>query len=72
MTRFVVLAEQTLGPVQEGKCYCLKIPSVIDGKYEPENFGTISLKELISSSGDLAEQIKDVPDGEQIAIELLR
>ena len=72
MARFFALAEQTLGPVHEGKCYCLKIPGVIGGKYEPENFGTISLEELISFSGDLAEQIKDVPDGEQIAIKLVR
>jgi len=70
MIPLVELATQKLGPVPDGRCYCLKIPAVIGGKYEPDNIGTISLEELISFSGDMAAQIKDLPDGAQIEIKI--
>jgi hypothetical protein len=71
MTRFVELAERKLGPPGGGKCYCLKLPAVLGGTYDEANFGTIAVKELISFAGDIAEQIKDVPDGGQIQIEII-
>jgi hypothetical protein len=72
MARLVELAREKLGPVPAGRCYCLKLPGVIGGKYEPANIGTISLDELISFSGDLADQIKDVPEGGNIQIEIVQ
>jgi hypothetical protein len=69
MSRLVDLARRTLGPLPEGRCYCLKRPAVIGGNYNASNLGTISVVELISFSGDFAEQIKDVPDGGEIEIE---
>jgi hypothetical protein len=71
MTRLVELARQQFGPLPEGRCYCLKLAAVIGGKYDAANLGTISLDELISFSGDMAEQIKDVPDGGQVEIKLV-
>jgi hypothetical protein len=68
MSPLVELATQQIGPVSDGRCYCLKIPAVIGGKYEADNIGTISLDELISFSGDMAAQIKDLPDCAQIEI----
>ena len=62
MSRLEGLAREKLGPLAEGRCYCLKLPAVIGGSYELTNIGTISLIELISFSGYMAEQIKDVPD----------
>jgi hypothetical protein len=71
MTRLVELARQQLGPLPEGRCYCLKLPAVIGGGYEATNLGTIALDELIAFSGDMAEQIKDVPDGGQLDIKIV-
>jgi hypothetical protein len=70
MAPLVELARQKVGPLSEGRCYCLQLPAVIGGSYEAENLGTISLDELLAFSGDMAEQIKDVPDGGQIQIEI--
>jgi hypothetical protein len=56
-------AQRLLGPLTPGRKYCFKIPGVLGGPYSGENFGTIEFKELIEASGDLAEQIADVPDG---------
>jgi hypothetical protein len=71
MEPLVELARQSLGPLPDGRCYCLKVPAVLGGSYEAANVGTISLTELLSFAGDMAEQIKDVPDGVQIQIEMV-
>jgi hypothetical protein len=71
MRRLVEAARLKLGPLPEGRCYCLKLPAVIGGTYEATNMGTISLTELIACSGDLAEQIKDMPDGTRVQIKII-
>jgi hypothetical protein len=71
MERLVDLAREEVGPLTEGLCYCLKLPAVIGGKYKAANLGIISIQELIAFSGDMAEQIKDVPDGDQIQIDII-
>ena len=71
MTRLVEVARQGLGPLPEGRCYCLKLPAVIGGSYELSNLGTVSLDELISFSGDMAEQIKDLPAGSRVEIKIV-
>lgn len=63
MTVLAGVAIKTLGKVPEGHCYCLKLPAILGGAYGVENIGTIPLHELISFSGDLAHQLKDVADG---------
>ncbi|MEC7291070.1 MAG: T6SS immunity protein Tdi1 domain-containing protein [Pseudomonadota bacterium] len=63
MVRLVEVAGRNLGAPDAGKCFCLKLPGVLGGQYQPENFGVISIEELILSSGDIAQQIKDIPDG---------
>jgi hypothetical protein len=71
MARLIELARQKLGPLPEGRCYCLQLPAVIGGSYEAANLGTISLDELIAFAGDMAEQIKDVRDGGQIQLKIV-
>ena len=71
MAGLVELAKQKLGPLSDGYCYCLKVPAVIGGLYEATNLGTVSLNELISFAGDMAEQIKDARDGGKIQIEII-
>jgi hypothetical protein len=72
MSRLIEQARQKLGPLVEGQCYCLKLPAVIGGGYAVTNLGTVSLIELISFSGSMAEQIKDLPDGCQTEIKIVR
>ncbi len=71
MSRLVELANHKLGPLPEGTCYCLMRPAVLGGSYDEENFGTISVQELLSFSGDLAEKIKDLPDGATVQFKIV-
>lgn len=70
MTLIIRKAVAKLGPLQPNEKYCLKIPAVIGGRYESENFGKISYEELISFSGDVAFQINDLPDGIKVKIQI--
>jgi hypothetical protein len=70
MQALVDYAKEKLGPLQDGRKYCLKIPGILGGEYGGDNLGTISLLEMIDFSGDLANQIKDLPDGAKIEFDL--
>ncbi len=63
MTNLVHIAKEAVGELNDGEKYCLKIPSVFGGEYKLENIGKVSQIEQIKISGDLAKQIKDLPDG---------
>lgn len=71
MDSMVVLATEALGEPGAGRCFCLKIPGVLGGRYERDNLGTIALDELIDVSGHLADQIKDLPEGAQIKLKIV-
>jgi hypothetical protein len=64
-------AREKFGQLSVGRCYCLKIPAVLGGEYDADNFGAISLDELIAFSGDMANQIKDLPEGAEIELKVL-
>ncbi len=68
MLPLVEEAYAALGALPEGCCYCLKIPAVVGGEYAAENMGTISRDALIAFAGDLAQQIRDLPDGTQVEL----
>ena len=68
MEHLVEVAERRLGPVAEGRCYCLKVPAVLGGEYHESNLATNTVAELLAFSGRLAEQIQDLPDGTQIEL----
>lgn len=68
MTNLANIAKSELGELMENQKYCLKMPAVIGGKYEKSNIGKINFAELISFSGDLGFQIKDVKDGQKIKL----
>ena len=70
MDNLIRIAKQELGELGENQKYCLKIPAIIGGKYSKENLGKISFDELISFSGDLAFQIKDLEDGQEIELKI--
>lgn len=71
MKRLVDVATASLGELQSGRKFCLKIPGVLGGAYSIENIGTAPLSELISFSGDLAYQCKDLPDGSQVELKVI-
>lgn len=68
MRNLVEIAKSQVGNLGENQKYCLKIPAVISGEYGKSNLGKISFRELISFSGNLGFQIKDVKDGEKIKL----
>ena len=70
MVRFVQVANQNLGTLEAGSCYCLKLPAVVGGTYNPDNFGKVSIVELIETSGKVAQQIQTLPDGAQIQFDI--
>ncbi|MDH7448388.1 T6SS immunity protein Tdi1 domain-containing protein [Aquimarina sp. 2201CG14-23] len=70
MINLVVIAKSELGELTENQKYCLKMPAVIGGKYDKSNIGKINFKELISFSGDLGFQIKDLKNGQKIKLNI--
>ena len=71
MDRIVEIAKTAFGTLPDDRCYCLKVPGVVGGKYDGGNIETISRAEAIRVSGDFAEQISDLPDGQEITIEIV-
>ncbi len=70
MTNLVTVAKSELGVLENGQKYCLKLTAVIGGKYEKSNLGKINFSELISLSGNLGYQIKDLKDGQKISLKV--
>ncbi len=65
---WVEVAESTLGPLENGQCYGFKIWPVLGGAYEVENMAIKSILEWLAVSGDVGRQIKDLPPGAQIQL----
>tara|TARA_R110000868_G_scaffold399453_3_gene673206 strand:+ start:503 stop:943 length:441 start_codon:yes stop_codon:yes gene_type:complete len=70
MTNLVTIAKSELGELAKNQKYCLKMPAIIGGEYNKSNIGKISFAELISFSGDLGFQIKDLKDGQKIKLNI--
>jgi hypothetical protein len=71
MSELVHEARDRHGPLGPGFKYCLKIPRVLGGEYGGDNLATISLSGLVSASGHIARQIKDLPDGAQVKLSIV-
>ena len=71
MTALVTLARDKCGPLTEGRKYCLKIPGVLGGEYAADNLATAPQVELVGISGDIARQIKDLPDGARVKLQVV-
>lgn len=71
MRALVDQAFEQLGVLSAGRKYCLKIPGVLGGEYGGTNLGTISVDELIRSSGHIAQQIENLPDGTPIKLSIV-
>ena len=64
----VRLAKQEIGTLAEGQKYCFITPGVLGGEYAVSNIKTAPITEIIGMSGDIAKQIKDLPDGTKIRL----
>jgi hypothetical protein len=71
MQALVEQASSTLGNLSGERCYCLKIPGPLGGDYALHNIGTIGRVELVSVSGHIAQQIKDLSDGAKIKLNII-
>jgi hypothetical protein len=71
MTALVDQAKESVGPLDDGRKYCLVIPGVLGGKYDASNIKSVPLLELISLSGDIGQQIRDLPEGAQIELKVV-
>jgi hypothetical protein len=61
-------AGMTLGT---GQCYGFKMLPVLGGKYAPDNITPMSACAYLAFCGDVHGQIKDLPDGAGIKIEVV-
>ena len=58
------------GDLIPGRCYHFKIPTVLDGEFAVSNIGTNTLDERIRFCGDVHRQIKDLPDGASVKLNI--
>ncbi len=68
------LAEQAkdqLGVLIDGEKYCFVTPGTLGGEYAVSNIKTAPLLKMIRFSGDVANQIKELPDGAQIKLKVV-
>jgi hypothetical protein len=59
-------AERALGRLTTNECYHLVIPATLGGAYAISNIKKIPIGEWLSFSGNVAQQIKDLPDGAHV------
>ena len=72
MDLLVRRAADVVGALEAGRCYTLKTPSVLGGRYDDDaNLGSVPLVELMSFSGDLARQLDALPDGAEFRIKVV-
>ena len=54
------------------QCYSLIIPPILGGEYIVENTAILSITEHYSVYASIHQQIKDLPDGSQVALKVKR
>ena len=67
----VEAAEAAYGPLAAGQVFYLVTPGILGGESEVSNIKTLPLEELLAVSGDMAEQIKDMPDGGEVELKVV-
>lgn len=64
-------AEEILGALASGQVYHFVISPVLGGAYAIDNVRRIDHVEQVRFSGDLALEIKDLPDGAQVKLRIV-
>jgi hypothetical protein len=70
MAALVDAAREKFGTLVEGRKYCLRIPGLLGGEYGGSNLASAPLVELVRTSGSIAQQVRDLPDGAVISLTL--
>lgn len=55
-----------------GQCYGFKTPPVLGGEYNIANVGPLAIWDYLGCYGSIHEQIKDVPDGGQVVLKVVK
>ncbi|MFZ1727896.1 MAG: T6SS immunity protein Tdi1 domain-containing protein [Albidovulum sp.] len=71
MEELITAARLKVGLLDHGQVYCFVPPPVLSGSYDDQNIVTIPLRELVRLSGDIAAQIRDLPDGTIIELDVI-
>jgi enolase len=61
--RLVAAARERLGPATGDEVYSLGLDAMAAGDYAHENLVKVPLAQLLLHSGDLARQLRDMPEG---------
>lgn len=62
----VIALEQAGVKLGPGQIYSLKVPAVLGGKYSLDNVATVDISIHFSLTGQIHEQVKDLPPGTKI------
>jgi hypothetical protein len=57
--------------LQPGECYGFKRPPVMGGDYAVENAGPLPVWDYLGACGSIHEQLRDLPDGSQVALRVV-
>ncbi len=69
--KLVEAARERLGECPEGSIYSLRPIALIEGDYSSDELCILPLVELISFTGEIARQTKDLPPGSQFRIKIV-
>jgi hypothetical protein len=70
MQNLVDVAEKNLGEKPQDYSFHFVIPPVLGGAFDIENIKAVPSLEVISFTGHIAEQIKDLPEGAQVELKI--
>lgn len=70
MQALVAAAREAVGPLHDGRKYCLRIPGLLGGEYGGSNLASAPIVDLIRMSGTIAKQVRDLPDGATVSLRL--
>ncbi|MEZ5300721.1 MAG: DUF1851 domain-containing protein [Verrucomicrobiales bacterium] len=59
------------GEPEVGECFGIVIPAVLGGKYSTSNFRRRDLYEYLRFTGELADQTKDLKDGDTVRFRVI-
>ncbi len=64
-------AREALGPLSEGQCYAFKTWPIMGGPFVPDNMYIATMTEWLGVSGEVGRQIKDLPNGAKITLDII-
>jgi hypothetical protein len=56
--------------LQPGQCYTFKVPPILGGDYVFDNIEVQDIVAALTFLGDMFRQVKDIPDGAQVKVDV--